>query len=34
MADGAEGRVTDTVERLAGRPPRSFQEFAAAWRCG
>ncbi|MEU6325876.1 NAD(P)H-binding protein [Streptomyces sp. NPDC047049] len=32
IADGSEDRVTDTVERLTGRPPRSFQEFAAAWR--
>lgn len=27
IADGAEDRVTDTVERLTGRPPRSFREF-------
>ncbi|MEW2432970.1 NAD(P)H-binding protein [Streptomyces caniferus] len=30
IADGAEDRVTDTVERITGRPPRSFREFAAA----
>lgn len=28
IADGAEDRVTDTVERLTGRPPRSFRDFA------
>ncbi|WP_411977452.1 hypothetical protein [Streptomyces decoyicus] len=28
IADGAEDRVTDTVERLTGRPPRSFRAFA------
>lgn len=27
---GAEDRVTDTVERVTGRPPRSFESFAAA----
>ncbi|MFG2826406.1 NAD(P)H-binding protein [Streptomyces sp. NPDC048434] len=33
IAEGAEDRVTDTVERITGRPPRSFREFAAArWR--
>lgn len=25
IADGAEDRVTDTVERITGRPPRSFR---------
>ncbi|QZY17290.1 NAD(P)H-binding protein [Streptomyces decoyicus] len=28
IAGGAEDRVTDTVERLTGRPPRSFRAFA------
>lgn len=28
VADGAEDRTTDTVERLTGRPPRSFRAFA------
>ncbi|MFD3416807.1 NmrA family NAD(P)-binding protein [Streptomyces decoyicus] len=28
IADGAEDRVTDTVERLTGRPPRSFRDVA------
>ncbi|WP_405477470.1 NAD(P)H-binding protein [Streptomyces canus] len=27
IADGAEDRTTDTVERLTGRPPRSFRAF-------
>ncbi len=27
---GAEDRVTDTVERVTGRPPRSFEAFARA----
>ncbi|MGW8398262.1 NAD(P)H-binding protein [Streptomyces lydicus] len=30
IADGAEDRVTDTVERLTGRPPRSFRAHAHA----
>jgi hypothetical protein len=33
---GAAARVTDTVERLTGKPPRDFSEFvrenAQAWR--
>lgn len=28
IAEGAEDRTTDTVERLTGRPPRSFRAFA------
>ncbi|WP_406182082.1 NAD(P)H-binding protein [Streptomyces sp. NBC_01006] len=28
IAGGAEDRTTDTVERLTGRPPRSFREVA------
>ncbi|NDZ80224.1 NAD(P)H-binding protein [Streptomyces sp. SID10853] len=28
IADGAEDRTTDTVERLTGRPPRDFRTFA------
>lgn len=36
LREGAEDRVTDTVERVTGRPPRSFeawaQAHAAAWR--
>jgi uncharacterized protein YbjT (DUF2867 family) len=28
IAEGAEDRVTDTVRRLCGRPPRSFREVA------
>ncbi|KAA6223622.1 NAD-dependent epimerase/dehydratase family protein [Streptomyces albofaciens JCM 4342] len=28
IAEGAEDRVTDTVERMTGRPPRSFARFA------
>lgn len=28
---GAEARVTDTVERVTGRAPRSFAAFMAAW---
>ncbi|MBO8192323.1 NAD(P)H-binding protein [Streptomyces oryzae] len=28
IADGAEDRITDTVQRLTGRPPRSFRAFA------
>ncbi|MFI6334089.1 NAD(P)H-binding protein [Streptomyces sp. NPDC050535] len=28
IADGAEDRTTDTVERLTGRPPRGFRAFA------
>ncbi|XVS63392.1 NAD(P)H-binding protein [Actinosynnema sp. CA-299493] len=30
IAAGAEDRVTDTVERVTGRPPRGFREFAEA----
>ncbi|WP_030680018.1 NmrA family NAD(P)-binding protein [Streptomyces rimosus] len=30
IADGAEDRTTDTVERMTGRPPRSFADFAEA----
>jgi hypothetical protein len=33
IRDGAEDRVTDTVERVTGRPPRSFEAFARQ-RCG
>jgi hypothetical protein len=25
IAEGSEDRVTDTVQRLTGRPPRSFR---------
>ncbi|MFJ9018844.1 NAD(P)H-binding protein [Streptomyces sp. NPDC102259] len=28
IADGAEDRTTDTVQRLTGRPPRAFRAFA------
>ncbi|MEU2790032.1 NAD(P)H-binding protein [Streptomyces sp. NPDC007100] len=28
VAEGAEDRVTDTVERVTGRPPRGFREHA------
>ncbi|MFD5628219.1 NAD(P)H-binding protein [Streptomyces sp. NPDC127072] len=28
IAEGAEDRTTDTVERLTGRPPRGFRAFA------
>ncbi|MGE7437271.1 NAD(P)H-binding protein [Kitasatospora sp. NPDC001175] len=28
IAEGAEDRITDTVERLTGRPPHSFREVA------
>ncbi|WP_326807305.1 NAD(P)H-binding protein [Streptomyces sp. NBC_01775] len=28
IADGAEDRTTDTVQRLTGRPPRGFRAFA------
>ncbi|MEV4752216.1 ergot alkaloid biosynthesis protein [Streptosporangium sp. NPDC049248] len=28
IAEGAEDRTTDTVERTTGRPPRSFREYA------
>ncbi|MBQ1157384.1 NAD(P)H-binding protein [Streptomyces smyrnaeus] len=28
IAEGAEDRTTDTVQRLTGRPPRSFRTFA------
>ncbi|REK90828.1 NAD-dependent epimerase/dehydratase family protein [Streptomyces inhibens] len=33
IAEGTEDRVTDTVERLTGQPPRSFRAFAdqQAW---
>ncbi|BBY26968.1 NAD-dependent epimerase/dehydratase family protein [Mycolicibacterium sediminis] len=36
IADGAEDRVTDSVLRLTGVAPRSFEEFAAGidWRVG
>ncbi|CAM5557521.1 putative oxidoreductase YesF [Streptomyces afghaniensis 772] [Streptomyces afghaniensis] len=27
IAAGAEDRVTDTVQRLTGRPPRTFRAF-------
>lgn len=30
IRNGAEDRVTDTVARLTGRPPRSFADFVAA----
>ncbi|GAA3174008.1 MULTISPECIES: ergot alkaloid biosynthesis protein [Streptomyces] len=30
IADGAEDRVTPAVQRITGRPPRAFAEFAAA----
>lgn len=30
LRDGAEDRVTDTVERVTGRPPRSFAAWAQA----
>jgi hypothetical protein len=30
IAAGAEDRVTPDVERVTGRPPRSFEQFAAA----
>jgi uncharacterized protein YbjT (DUF2867 family) len=30
IRDGAEDRVTDTVERVTGRPPRSLEAFARA----
>ncbi|MGW7553637.1 NmrA family NAD(P)-binding protein [Streptomyces rimosus] len=30
IAEGAEDRTTDTVERMTGRPPRSFARFAQA----
>ncbi|MFG1694807.1 ergot alkaloid biosynthesis protein [Nonomuraea sp. NPDC049309] len=30
ISTGSEDRVTDTVERVTGRPPRSFRDFAAA----
>jgi len=32
IATGSEDRVTDTVHRLTGRPPRSFADFARAHR--
>ncbi len=28
IAEGAEDRTTDTVQRLTGLPPRSFHAFA------
>jgi len=36
IATGAEDRVTSDVERVTGRPPRSFEQFAAAafWSAG
>ncbi|WP_063803442.1 NAD(P)H-binding protein [Streptomyces silvensis] len=34
IAGGAEDRVTDTVERLTGRPPRAFADFYRAARSG
>ncbi|AYN42749.1 ergot alkaloid biosynthesis protein [Streptomyces dangxiongensis] len=30
IAEGAEDRVTDTVQRITGRPPRTFRAFLAA----
>jgi uncharacterized protein YbjT (DUF2867 family) len=30
IAAGAEDRVTPDVKRVTGRPPRSFEQFAAA----
>ena len=30
IASGMEDRVTDTVERITGTPPRSFRDFAVA----
>jgi hypothetical protein len=30
IADGAEDRVTDAVQRVTGRPPRSFRDLAEA----
>ncbi len=30
IAAGAEDRVTRDVEHVTGRPPRSFEQFAAA----
>ena len=30
IAAGAEDRVTPDVERVTGRPPRSFEQFATA----
>ncbi len=30
IAAGAEDRVTPDVEQVIGRPPRSFEQFAAA----
>ena len=29
LADGAEARVTDDVERVTGRPARTFAQFVA-----
>ena len=36
IAAGAEDRVTPYIERVTGRPPRSFEQFAAAafWSTG
>jgi hypothetical protein len=36
IAAGAEDRVTPDVERVTGRPPRSFEKFATAafWSAG
>ncbi|AWN28536.1 NAD(P)H-binding protein [Streptomyces sp. NEAU-S7GS2] len=31
IADGTEAHVTDTVERLTGRPPRSFRAYVEDW---
>jgi hypothetical protein len=28
IADGAEDRTSDTVQRLTGRPPGTFRAFA------
>ncbi len=30
ISEGAEDRTTPTVERVTGRPPRSFADHAAA----
>ncbi|MYX10992.1 hypothetical protein GTW98_30065 [Streptomyces sp. SID8375] len=31
IAGGTEAHVTDTVERLTGRPPRSFRAYVEDW---
>jgi uncharacterized protein YbjT (DUF2867 family) len=31
IAEGAEDRTTDTVERVTGRAPRAFRDFAEAY---